>query len=437
MAKYQLSAIFCEERNAIIEATTKAGKTFGAMAWLLSECLSGGQPGREYWWVAPIFEQTKIAYRRYKTMLREMDPGHTIWKSNDTDPSITFSNSAVLRFKSGDKPDGLYGEDVWAAVVDEGSRVKEDAWYAVRSTVTATRGKLRIIGNVKGRKNWTFSLARRVEAGTMPGWKYAKITCNDAVREGIITQDEVDAARKELPDHVFRELYMAEPSEDGANPFGLQHIAACARASLSRKPPRAFGVDLAKSVDWTVVEGIDEDMNPCVFERWQHEPWDRTSERILSIVGSVPTLVDSTGVGDPIVEGLQRKAPNVEGFKFTNQSKQQLFEGLALKIQGHACGILDGVSRQEHESFEYNTERSRVFYAAAEGCHDDTVCAKALAVERARGYVPVSAGFVYHAQEPPPPDPRPIEVIIKEKQQQDPNWGWEPIDGRMDRYRRF
>ena len=53
-----------------------------------------------------------------------------------------------------------------------------------------------------------------------------------------------------------------------------------------------------------------------------------------------------------------------------------------------------------------------------------------------RGSV-VSAGFVYHAQEPPPPDPRPIEVIIKEKQQQDPNWGWEPIDGRMDRYRRF
>ena len=37
-------------------------------------------------------------------------------------------------------PDSLYGEDVYGAVIDEASRMKEDAWVAIQSTLTATRG---------------------------------------------------------------------------------------------------------------------------------------------------------------------------------------------------------------------------------------------------------------------------------------------------------
>lgn len=223
---YQASAIFGESRSAVVEATTKAGKTYGCILWLLHQALNGS-PGHEFWWVAPIYEQTKIAFRRFKALLRDTDPSGSLWKANDTDPSITLGNGSVLRFKTAEKPDGLYGEDVYAAVVDEASRCKEEAWHAVRSTLTATQGRVRIIGNVKGRKNWAYALARRVEAGGLPGWGYAKITAHDAVRAGIISADEVASAKRELPEHVFKELYLAEPSEDGANPFGLQHIAAC------------------------------------------------------------------------------------------------------------------------------------------------------------------------------------------------------------------
>jgi len=38
--------------------------------------------------------------------------------------------------------------------VDEASRAKEEAWHAIRSTMTATRGKIPLIGNVGGRKNF-------------------------------------------------------------------------------------------------------------------------------------------------------------------------------------------------------------------------------------------------------------------------------------------
>ena len=89
---------------------------------------------------------------------------------------------------SADNPDGLYGEDVWAVVMDEASRTKEEAFHAVRSTLTATRGPFRGIGNVKGRKNWFYAMARKAEAGE-PELSYHKITAADAIAAGVLVAD--------------------------------------------------------------------------------------------------------------------------------------------------------------------------------------------------------------------------------------------------------
>ena len=56
---------------------------------------------------------------------------------NNSNLSITIPNGATIWFKGGDKPDSLYGEDVYGAVIDEASRCKEEVWSAVRSTITA------------------------------------------------------------------------------------------------------------------------------------------------------------------------------------------------------------------------------------------------------------------------------------------------------------
>lgn len=371
----QESALFNDARYAVVEATTKSGKTVGCMAWLLEQAAIGGRPGRNYWWIAPIFSQAKIPFRRMK---RGMEPW--AYTANETELTLTLANGAVLAFKGSDKPDSLYGEDVYAAVIDEASRCKEEAWHAVRSTLTATRGPMRIIGNVKGRRNWAYALARRAEAGE-PGMRYTKITAPDAIAAGVLAAEEIEDARRQLPDAVFRELYMAEPSDDGGNPFGLDAIRA-AVAPLSGNAPAAWGWDLAKSVDWTVGIGLDAAGAVCRFVRFQ-APWQETTDRILRETGGVPALVDSTGVGDPIVEELQRRgAGQFEGFKFTAPSKQQLMEGLAVAIQQDGISYPEGVIVNELEAFEYEYTRLGVRYAAPEGLHDDCVCALALAWRR-------------------------------------------------------
>jgi hypothetical protein len=371
----QERAFFNPKRYSFIEASTKAGKTVAAIAWIIEQALAG-QRGDVYWWVAPIVEQSKIAFTRIKNGLTS----GTFVAREAPQPTITFVNGAILAFKSGDNPDSLYGEDVKAAVVDEASRCKEESWHALRSTLTATLGPIRVIGNVKGRKNWFFRLARLAESGRRDNMFYEKITVLDAIEAGVIPQSEVEDAQATLPEAVFRELYMAEASDDGGNPFGLQHISACVAKLPALGPPVAFGVDLAKKQDYLVVIGLNNRGQVCVFDRWQGISWRESIRRIHSIIGEdASTLVDSTGVGDPVLEELQEEHGNFRGYNFTQASKQRLMEGLAVSIQGHEISFPSGPIQQELESFEYELTRTGVRYSAPEGLHDDCVCALALA----------------------------------------------------------
>ena len=370
--KKQEEAIFCDERYSVVEASTKSGKTVGCMVWLAEQAAIHGGLNMNYWWIAPIYGQAEIAYRRLKAGLGE---GNYI--ANGSNLTVTLANGSVIWFKGGDKPDSLYGEDVHAVVVDEASRCKDEVWHAVRSTVTATRAAVRIIGNVKGRKNWAYQLARKAESG-VPNWRYSKITAADAIEANVLQAEEVAEAQRDLPDQVFKELYLAEPSDDEGNPFGIDAIYNCV-APMSNKEPVCWGWDLAKSVDWTWGIGLDEDGAVCRSERWQ-SPWEETLKRIVNITGDIPALVDSTGVGDAILEFLAKAGSKFEGFKFTSTSKQQLMERLAVAIQQQQITFPEGQLLNELLSFEYVYTRTGAQYSAPTGLHDDGVCSLALAV---------------------------------------------------------
>ena len=372
----QQAFLFTPKRISITEASTKSGKTAGCMVWLFEKALAG-KDGQNFWWVAPTIGVAKIAFRRMK---RAIPRG--LYKANETELTLTLANGQMIWFKGADKPDSLFGEDVYAAVIDEATRCKEEAWHAVRTTLTATRGQIRIIGNVKGRKNWAYRLARRAEAGHR-NMAYFRLTAWDAVEAGVLEREEIEDARDELPDAVFRELYLAEPSDDGGNPFGYAQIKKIIQSADFRPgKPVGVGWDLAKSIDWTVGLPYDKGGNITTDEhRWQG-PWEMTMAKIVAITGGLPALVDSTGVGDPVLEGLQKDGGrNFTGYHMSSSSKQKLMEGLAVAIHKKRCSVPDGVIVRELETFEYEYTRTGVRYSAPEGFHDDTVVALALAVE--------------------------------------------------------
>lgn len=372
---YQLDAFFCPADIAICEASTKAGKTVGAIVWQADKVLRDTRK-LNHWWVAPFHPQANIAYSRAKEMLKGIYA-----RSNDTDKKLTFKNGAVWWFKSAEKPDTLYGEDVASVVGDEFTRMREAAHIALLSTVTATEGQIRYIGNVKGR-NWGYHIARKAEQGA-PGMHYSRITADDAIAAGVINKERVDLIRGQMPHRAFRELYYCEPDDDAGNPFGMEAISDCL-TERSEDETAVYGVDLGRSIDSTVVTGLDAGGNWTEAYRFQGE-WPEQKRRIASIIGDKDALIDETGLGSPIVSDLKLMCPRVQGFTFTAKSKQNLMERLQAGVQDRAVGIPNGEGFKEWpsemRSFEYKITRTQVLYAAPEGTgmHDDCVCSLALA----------------------------------------------------------
>jgi len=209
LTSYQKKILFSKSRFTITEASTKVGKTHSHIIWLFGRAHEHTNAvGFNYWWVAPVYNQSKIAYKRLKRNLIR----YGIYKFNESNLIITCPNGAEIHFKSAENPDNLYGEDVYACVFDEAPRAREEAWYALRSTLTATQAPCKIIGNFGGISNWVHKLKEKAKKDKE--YSYFKVTCWDAIAEGILSKDEVLQAQKDLPIKIFKELYEAEASED-------------------------------------------------------------------------------------------------------------------------------------------------------------------------------------------------------------------------------
>lgn len=418
----QREVFYNPARVVVCEATTKAGKSVAGLHWLFCFCLESPEP-RRCLWVSPIHPQARHMFERAERILMRADPQHRVWSSNKTERRLNVGKCHIV-FAGSDEPDSLYGTDNSRVVIDEASRCKPTTWPAVRSTLTATQGLVRIIGNVKGRKNWAYAMARKAQAGE-PGYAYFKLTAHDAVDGGVLTADDVEAARRDLTDSDFRELYLAEPTEDGSNPFGMQYIAAAVMPQQPEKLTACFGIDLARKQDWTVVRGVAADGTPTIFDRWQGLSWEATVDRIVGIVGTTPALADATGVGDAVVEQLNRRQPNIIGQLFTPSSKQNMMMKLAIGIQKGKCGVIDGTERSELESFEFTyTRTGGVRYSAPDGSHDDCVCGLALAwhgLDQAEHGPDVYVDFAEEAKET---DTRGLVAVMNEMRK-DVDWGFE------------
>jgi len=354
-------------RFNVLECGRRFGKTHLGVQLAIDVAIDGGEVG----WFAPTYRYLADPWRAVEKAL-----GPAIMKVDRVEKRLDLISGGSIDFWSLDSVDAGRGRRYDRVIIDEAGIVRDlgPAWQeTIRATLADKQGDAWFLGTPKGRNFFH----RCFERGQIAdgGWKSWRLptTTNPTIRD-----EEIEAARRELPKQVFEQEFLGIPADDGGNPFGLDAIERCI-AEKSSNPPKAIGVDLAKSVDYTVVCGLDEAGSVCLLERWQ-APWSETIGRIERMLGKVPALIDSTGVGDPIVEDLQRKQPRVEGFKFTQVSKQQLMEGLASAFQTGRIQIPDGWLRTECETFEYQYTRTGVRYEAPSGMHDDGVCALALAL---------------------------------------------------------
>jgi hypothetical protein len=275
-------------------------------------------------------------------------------------------------------------------IMDEAAFVKNlwKLWTeSIRATLTDLEGDAWMLSTPRG-KNDFFKFFIKGKDRLDERWmSWQKSTYTNP----FINPLEIDDAKADLPELAFAQEYLAEFSENLANPFGMPHIELCT-FPMSTLPAVAYGIDLAKSFDYTAIVGLDKAGQVCYFDRFRKD-WQATKAEIRALP-NVAKLIDSTGVGDPIVEELQKTDPNVHGFKFTSTSKQQLMEGLVTAIQQRQITFPLGEIVDELKSFEYQFTPKGVKYSAPNGLHDDCVMALALARECSLRHVS-SGRYVY------------------------------------------
>jgi hypothetical protein len=354
-------------RFSVLEIGRRWGKTtFGIQLAIETACA-----GRRVGWFAPSYKYLADPVREFERALAPL-----VTKHDRVEKRLEIATRGAIDFWTLEDVDSGRGRSYDLVVIDEAGFVPRllEAWRAsIRATLADRKGRALFLGTPKGTGDF-HRIYQEAEADESGDWRAFRI---GSARNPFLDPDEIEAARRSLPPEIFAQEFEAVPAEDGGNPFGLDAIRECL-GELSTAEPEAWGVDLAKSQDWTVAVGLDAEGRVCRLERWQG-PWSVTRERLARLIGQTAAQIDSTGVGDPIVEDLRKVCRRAEGFKFTAPSKQQLMEGLQLAIQTREIRFPDGWLRAELEAFGFRYSGRTVSYEATVG-HDDGVCALALAV---------------------------------------------------------
>lgn len=351
------------------------GKTYACVNEIIK--FAWENPKTVNWWIAPVYGQTMIAYR-----LLTRNFNKAIKEKSKTEKRVQLTNKATIEFKSSDNFDALRGEGVSFMVLDEAAMINREAWEAaLRPTLSDTGGNAIFVSTPKGR-NWFFELHSRGQDDAYKEYESFKFPTES---NPYIEAKEIEEARSTLPLDVFRQEYEAEFLEDSAGVF--RGISKCIKGDFEEpKHNRNYviGWDPAKHQDFSVMFVVDTERRHVVaYDRFNQVDYTIQLSRLENLAKkyNAKVLMDSTGVGDPLLEQVKKKGVKVEGFQFSNTSKQQLVEHLAVLVEREEITFPEiRTLINEMQLFQYEITRAgNVKYNAPEGYHDDCVMALGLA----------------------------------------------------------
>jgi len=368
----QRAVLTSPSRFRVLVCGRRWGKTTAALI-AASEAVAQGQRG---WWVLPNYPMSSEAWRILKRTLRPITT-----EKNETERRIDVMTGGSISIKSGDNPDSLRGVGLDFLIVDEAAFIKEEVWTAaLRPTLSTTEGWALLIGTPKGR-NWFWHVYQRGNDPLEERWQSWQFPTSASPN---VKPAEIEDARRELPESIFRQEYLAEFLEDGGEVF--RNVRECVGEYVYNPDHRhVAGEDWGKSNDFTVIATIDT-VTKCVapLERFNQIGWQVQRDRTLATIERYKVkwlLAEHNSFGDPNIEALQQLGLPVAAFVTTNESKAQIIQALALAFERREITIPnDPVLIGELEAFEATRLPSGKWkYAAPEGMHDDCVIALALA----------------------------------------------------------
>lgn len=316
--------------------------------------------------------------RYFYPVLRHLPPKCWQWRQQRKELTI-FDRKLDIR--SADRPELIEGFAYRAIMINEAGIVLRDEylWHnAIQPMMLDFNPDIYVGGTPKG-KGLFHELY--VKASETPNWKEFRFSSFD---NPYLDKKELQNLVDEIPPSIQSQEIYAEFLEDSSTVFRNVENCKGAQAEAPQLGKTYYaGLDLARLKDFTVLIILDQDGRQVFMDRFNIIDWAIQKVRIAESVKKYKArlLVDSTGVGDPIFEDLRKMGLNVEGYKFTNESKKQLVQALMMSFELQKIRIFDDPTLiNEINVFEYEiTSSGLISYSAPERYHDDCVMALTLA----------------------------------------------------------
>jgi phage terminase large subunit-like protein len=323
-------------------------------------------------WITPVYKQSKKVFDEMEKVTR----GSGLFEFHRSDLWIKGFGSTI-QFFSGEKPDNIRGNTFDYLIVDEMAFTRAELWDEVLSATVLVKGKKVIfISTPKGRNHF-----HRIcmQHNYDERYKYFHFT---SFENPLIDHQDLEERKRSLPDHIFRQEYLAEFIDNASGIF--RNVKEC--IGKGEKTAKMYGgLDIGRADDYTVLTIMNDKGEQVAVERWRHEEWSRIIDRVADAIRkwNALTLVEVNNQGDVFYEMLQQKCRNlVEPFVTSSASKPVLIEDLAVSFEQKEIRILDHqwlVDELEAFTYIYNINTRSVKYSAPDGMHDDGVISTALA----------------------------------------------------------
>lgn len=294
---------------------------------------------------------------------------------------IELINGSIIQLIGADNIDRIVGTNPIGVIFSEYSLMKPNVWEFIRPILAENGGWAGFIFTPRG-MNHAWKLLQ-VALANPEEWYVSVLGVDDTK---AIDQEVLDQERKEMPQVLYDQEYNVKFIEGASAVFkGVDNIIDDTFEVKNTHRYR-LGVDLAKSVDFTVITPFDlMTFKVGKQDRFNQIDWNLQKSKIEAQYFKhfkAPINIDSTGVGEPIYEDLNRAQLNISPYHFTEQSRRDLLVNLALLIEQQKITIPnDEILIAELKSFQYVIgDRGKVRMEVPDGTHDDCVMSLALAV---------------------------------------------------------
>ena len=385
--------------------------------------------------VAPTYDQSRLISNTVERLLlskEEIRQDVQITKSPY--PDIRFRDSRIMARTADDDGRNLRGHSADRVVVDEAAFVRDEVIEEVIGPMLADKnGQLVMVSTPFGKNHFYHAFMRgaqgnksRVRSFRFPSWA-----------NPYISREYVEHQRSVLTDRQFKVEYEAEFVDDQNSVFPWADIQSAVSyqpsdfaKAMSDKPAVSpdgavyvAGIDWARYSDYTAVVILGMVNGKWLMENGQsgigngdsvHQPsaiyrvvavdrfnrmdWHAQVERVADLLckfNVAGVAADQTSTGDPVLEILRNELwsgrnldADIEGVVFTNQSKGELIDNLAIRLAHRELTFpYNEQLIRELQFYEYElTESGRIRTGAHRGYNDDCVCALALALRIAPRY---------------------------------------------------